>query len=48
MENRHIRRLLVLDRKDKLVGMLSLGDISRGMPRDVSGELAQAVSSHHA
>ena len=48
MENRHIRRLLVLDRKDKLVGMLSLSDISRGMPRDVSGELAQAVSSHHA
>jgi CBS domain-containing protein len=48
MESKHIRRLPVLDKNDKLVGMLSLGDISDAMPRDITGELTQAVSAHHA
>ncbi|WP_342238574.1 CBS domain-containing protein [Inquilinus sp. OTU3971] len=48
MESKHIRRLPVLDKSDKVVGMLSLGDISTAMPREVTGELMQAVSAHHA
>lgn len=48
MESRHIRRLPVLDRQDELVGILSLGDISGAMSRDMTGELVQAVSAHHA
>jgi CBS domain-containing protein len=48
MESKHIRRLPVLDKRDRLIGMLSLGDISSSMPRDVTGELVQTVSAHHA
>jgi len=48
MESKHIRRLPVLDENDKLVGMLCLGDVSTAMPREVTGELMQAVSAHHA
>jgi CBS domain-containing protein len=48
MESKHIRRLPVLDENEKLVGMLSLGDVSAAMSRDVTGELMQAVSAHHA
>jgi CBS domain-containing protein len=47
MESGHVRRLPVLNRKDKLVGMLSVGDISGVVPREVTGELMQAVSAHH-
>lgn len=48
METNQIRRLPVLDGKDKLVGMLSLGDISHALPRDMGGEVLKAVSAHHA
>ena len=48
MENRRIRRLPVLDSRSQLVGMVSLGDISHAMPEDVSAEVLQAVSAHHA
>jgi CBS domain-containing protein len=48
MELEHIRRLPVLNRQDKLVGMLSIGDIAGVLPRDVTGELMQTVSAHHA
>jgi CBS domain-containing protein len=47
MEIRHVRRLPVLNKRDKLVGMLSVGDVSGVMPRDLTGELMQAVSAHH-
>jgi CBS domain-containing protein len=47
MNQRKIRRLPVLDENKRLVGMLSLGDISHGAGRALTGELAQAVSEHH-
>lgn len=47
MNQKKIRRLPVLDDNKRLVGMLSLGDISHGVGRELSGELVQAVSDHH-
>lgn len=48
MEQKRIRRLPVLDDDKRLVGMLSLGDISQAVSRDLSGELLHAVADHHA
>ena len=48
METKKIRRLPVLNEKNVCVGMLSLGDISQAMPREVTAEVAKAVSAHHA
>lgn len=47
METRHVRRLPVLNKKDQLVGMLSVGDVTDAMPRDVAAELMHAVAAHH-
>jgi CBS domain-containing protein len=48
MEKKRIRRLPVMDSKRGLVGMLSLGDISRKATKTLSGEVLRAVSAHHA
>lgn len=48
MDQKKIRRMPVLDGKKRMVGMLSLGDISHAVSRDLTGELARAVSDHHA
>jgi CBS domain-containing protein len=48
MEAKQIRRLPVLDDTGELVGMLSLGDISHAMTQNLTGEVAKAVSAHHA
>jgi CBS domain-containing protein len=47
MESKKIRRLPVIDEKKRMVGMLSLGDVSHAASRELSGELMAAVSSHH-
>ncbi|MFC3069656.1 CBS domain-containing protein [Phenylobacterium soli] len=47
MEGQKIRRLPVMDRDGALVGMLSLGDISRGVSDKVSGEVLKSVTAHH-
>jgi len=47
MELRKIRRLPVIDNKKRMVGMLSLGDISHASSRELSGEVLYAVSEHH-
>ncbi|MEQ1695793.1 MAG: CBS domain-containing protein [Hyphomicrobiaceae bacterium] len=47
MEQKKIRRLPVLNDKKRLVGMLSLGDISHSMSHELTGEVVQAVSAHH-
>jgi CBS domain-containing protein len=47
METRQIRRLPVLDSGNKVVGMVSLGDISHAMSDEQAGRLAKAVSAHH-
>lgn len=47
MEDNQIRRLPVLDEAQKLVGMVSLGDISHALSREMAGEVTRAVSAHH-
>lgn len=48
MKKKHIRRMPVVDRSNAVVGILSLGDISHKVSRDVSGQLLKSVSAHHA
>ena len=48
MESKRIRRLPVIDENKRMVGMLSLGDISHARKSgDLPGEVLQAVSAHH-
>ena len=47
MDQKKIRRLPVIDDHKRLVGMLSLGDISHAVGRELSGELLHAVADHH-
>lgn len=47
MEEKRIRRLPVLGPDQRMVGMLSLGDISHAVDRSLTGELTAAVSAHH-
>ncbi len=48
METKHIRRLPVIDEKKRMVGMLSLGDISHAASQRTAAEALKAVSAHHA
>jgi CBS-domain-containing membrane protein len=48
MEDKKIRRLPVINDKKRLVGMLSLGDVSHHASQELSGELIHAVASPHA
>jgi CBS domain-containing protein len=43
MERNHIRRLAVLDRDKRMVGLLSLDDVAR-CSHDLAGEVLEAVS----
>jgi CBS domain-containing protein len=47
MEQKQIRRLPVVDEKKRMVGILSLGDVSHSASRQLTGEVAAAVSAHH-
>jgi CBS domain-containing protein len=47
MQTKRIRRLPVIGKDKKLVGMVSLGDISHALPKNIAGEVMQAVSAHH-
>ncbi len=48
MESRQIRRLPVLNDQKRMVGILSLGDISHMAPRQITGEVVQAGTAHHS
>lgn len=48
MEKKKVRRLPVIDANKRMVGMLSVGDVSLFGDEDLTGELMQAVSEHHA
>lgn len=48
MESRQIRRLPVINQDKRMVGMLALGDISHCGHGDLTTELVEAVSEHHA
>lgn len=47
MEQKEIRRLPVLSKEKRMIGMLSLGDISHFAPQTLSGELVHMVAKHH-
>lgn len=47
MENKQIRRMPAIDENHKMVGMLSLGDVSHAASQQLSGEILRAVSDRH-
>jgi CBS domain-containing protein len=48
MEDKQIRRMPAIDEDKRMVGMLSLGDVSHATSQAISGEVIKAVSGHHA
>jgi CBS domain-containing protein len=47
MESLQIRRLPVINKNKRMVGMLSLGDIGQSAPGDLVSECARSISAHH-
>jgi hypothetical protein len=37
-----------IDEEKRMVGMLSLGDVSHATSQQIAGEVIKAVSDHHA
>jgi CBS domain-containing protein len=48
MEQLQIRRLPVINKNKRMVGMLSLGDVSQAAPTDVLSECVRRVAAHHS
>ncbi|MGO9545015.1 MAG: CBS domain-containing protein [Rhodomicrobium sp.] len=47
MQRNKIRRLPVINESKRMVGILSLGDITHAAPRELTFEMVRAVSAHH-
>ena len=47
MEGLKVRRLPVINKNKRMVGILSLGDVSHSAPGDLLSEWAKSVSAHH-
>ncbi len=47
MEGLNVRRLPVINKSKRMVGILSLGDISHSAPGDLLTECIKSVSAHH-
>jgi len=47
MEQLQVRRLPVINRSKRMVGIISLGDISHSAPREMVSECVKRVSAHH-
>jgi len=47
MEKLQVRRLPVINKSKRMVGILSLGDVSHSAPVDVLSECVKRVSAHH-
>jgi CBS domain-containing protein len=47
MEGLNVRRLPVIDKSKRMVGMLTLGDVSHSAPGDLLAECVKSVSGHH-
>jgi len=47
MEKLQVRRLPVINKGRRMVGILSLGDVSNSVPGDLLSECVKSVSAHH-
>ena len=47
MEALQVRRLPVINKSKRMVGILSLGDVSHSVPGDLLPEYVKSVSAHH-
>ncbi|WP_072392336.1 CBS domain-containing protein [Hyphomicrobium sp. CS1GBMeth3] len=47
MEQKKVRRLAVINDAKRMVGILSVGDVSHAGPRALTGEVMTAVAAHH-
>jgi len=47
MEMLKVRRLPVINKNKRMIGMLSLGDVSSSASTDLLSEFAKSVSAHH-
>src|SRR2546423_12248822 len=47
METLKIRRLPVINRSRRMVGMISLGDVGQSAPADLLTQCVKGVSAHH-
>ena len=47
MEALKVRRLPVINKNKRMVGMLALGDVSRSAAGDLVAECVKSVSAHH-
>jgi CBS domain-containing protein len=47
MEELKIRRLPVINKNKRMVGILSVGDVSQSAPREMVSEYVKSVSAHH-
>ena len=47
METLKVRRLPVINKGKRMVGILSLGDVGRSAPSDLLSECVKSVSAHH-
>jgi CBS domain-containing protein len=47
MEGLKVRRLAVINKSKRMVGILSLGDVSHTAPSDLLSECVKSVSAHH-
>ena len=47
MEELRVRRLPVINKSKRMVGILSLGDVSQSATRDLLAECVKSVSAHH-
>src|ERR1051325_6208569 len=48
MESLNVRRLPVINKSKRMVGILAIGDISHSAPSDVLTECVKSVSAHHS
>jgi CBS domain-containing protein len=47
MESLKVRRLPVINKNRRMVGILSLGDISHSAPNELLSQMSKSVSAHH-